>query len=238
MMRRAVSSAILALAVALTLGAADPKAKQEPSAVRPAPSQRPAEARAADPEGGAGAADPLKLASPNPASAKVPSGSFVDRKTFIIGPEDVLGINVIGQKDLSLPACLVRPDGMISVPYINEVEAAGRTPSQLENDIAAKLKTIIKEPVVNVQVVAVHSRKYRIQGEVNKPGEWDLIRPTTVLEALVNAGGFREWADEKRIRVLRNGGRQVFKFNYKEVINGKKLEQNILLEPDDIIVVK
>ena len=188
---------------------------------------------------GEGPADPLKLAEPKPASgAKVPGAAPVNARTYVIGPEDILGIIVYGQRDFSIPSYLVRPDGVISVPLIGEVTAAGHTPEQLGGDIAEQLKKFIKNPDVQVQVLQVHSRKFRIQGEVNRPGEFDLVRPTSVLEALVNAGGFREWADEKNIKIFRDGGKKILKFNYRDVIQGKHLDQNVQVEPNDIIIVR
>ncbi len=217
------------------------------SAARPAPQQHAADApqaaaaasqKTADPAGEK-QADPLKLAAPKPsADAKVPGAAPVNSKTYVIGPEDILGIIVYGQRDFSIPSYLVRPDGVISVPLIGEITAAGHTPEELGGDIAEQLKKFIKNPDVNVQVLQVHSRKFRINGEVNRPGEFDLVRPTTILEALVNAGGFREWADQKNIKIFRDGGKKILKFNYKDVIQGKHLEQNVQVEPNDIIIVK
>jgi polysaccharide export outer membrane protein len=131
---------------------------------------------------------------------------------------------------------LVRPDGRISVPLIGDVTASGRTPEQLEKDIADRLSKFIKDPQVNVGILAVGSKKYFILGEVNKPGSFPLVVPTNVLEALVNAGGFRDFANTSKILILR--GSKVITFNYKQVTRGKKPEQNIFLEPGDKIIVK
>ena len=96
----------------------------------------------------------------------------------------------------------------------------------------------IKKPQVSVGLVAVNSKKYFLQGEVLKPGEYNLIVPTTIMEGLVQAGGFKDFANQKDIRILRDGGRSVLHFNYKEMLKGKNLQQNVLLQPGDIIVVK
>ena len=253
-MRRTVLSALLAIAPALAFGVDDPKQaasaasrteqqqttprseKAQEAAKSASPASKPA---AANPAAATeGPADPLKMAAPKSPGAKAPGTAPVDVKTFLIGPEDVLGIYAYGQKDFALPSYLVRPDGMITVPLAGEVLAAGKTPEQLGADISEKLTQFIRDPQIIVTVQAVHSKKYRIQGEVNKPGEFDLVRPTTVLEALVNAGGFRDFANTKNIRVLRDGGKKILKFNYNDVSNGKHLEQNVLLEPNDIIIVK
>jgi polysaccharide export outer membrane protein len=183
-------------------------------------------------------ADPAKLADPKPSlGVRPPAALPVDEKTYLIGAQDQLFVLVMGEKDYS-GQYLVRPDGRISMPYINEVQAAGRTPLELASDITERLTQLIKKPQVNVQLLAVKSKKYYINGEVLKPGEFDLIVPTTVMEGLVQAGGFREFANQKDIRVLRDGGKTVLRFNFKDMLNSKNLKQNVLLQPGDIIVVK
>jgi polysaccharide biosynthesis/export protein len=156
--------------------------------------------------------------------------------SYVIGAEDVLGIQVWGDPRLS-GEFLVRPDGRISMSLVGEVMASGLSPSQLEKSVSdlLKAKEILKNPQVAVQVKQINSKKYFLQGEVNKTGAYPLVVPTTVLEALVNAGGFRDFANEKKIEVIR--GLQRFKFNYKDVIKGRHTEQNILLKPGDIIIV-
>jgi polysaccharide export outer membrane protein len=124
---------------------------------------------------------------------------------------------------------------------INEIQASGKTCQQLGDNISDKLKSgeFMKNPSVNVQIVEVRSKKYYINGEVNKPGQYYLVTPTTILEALNNAGGFRDFANTKKIRILRTSqdGMKEFHFDYKSVIKGKKLEENILLKPGDQIIV-
>jgi polysaccharide biosynthesis/export protein len=174
--------------------------------------------------------DPEKMAQ----SAK-PQTAPADA-SYVIGAEDVLGIQVWGDPRLS-GEFLVRPDGRISMSLVGEVMASGLSPSQLEKSVSdlLKAKEILKNPQVAVQVKQINSKKYFLQGEVNKTGAYPLVVPTTVLEALVNAGGFRDFANEKKIEVIR--GLQRFKFNYKDVIKGRHTEQNILLKPGDIIIV-
>ena len=181
------------------------------------------------------APDPLKMGAA-PAGGKVIGAAPVDRATYTIGAEDVLQIIVWGNKEIS-GSYVVRPDGMISVPLIKEVQASGKTPSQLEETIAQSLKDrkMVIDPNVTVSVTQVHSRKYYIQGEVNKPGAYDLAVPTTILEGLVNAGGFRDFAKRSKIRILR--GSKELRFNYDQVVHAKHLEQNVLLEPGDQIIV-
>jgi len=180
--------------------------------------------------------NPADLAVPKPsAEARIPGAAPVDAKTYVIGAEDVIFIKVWRDNDVS-GQFLVRPDGRISVPLIGDVVASGRTPEQLEKDIAERLAKFIREPQVNVGILSVGSKKYFILGEVNHPGSFPLVVPTNVLEALVNAGGFRDFANETKILILR--GNKVLTFNYRQVTRGKKPEQNILLEPGDKIIVK
>jgi polysaccharide export outer membrane protein len=179
---------------------------------------------------------PANLAAPKPSGElQVPGAAPVDVKTYVIGAEDVIFVKVWRDNDVS-GQFLVRPDGRISVPLIGDVTASGRTPEQLEKDIADRLSKFIKDPQVNVGILAVGSKKYFILGEVNKPGSFPLVVPTNVLEALVNAGGFRDFANTSKILILR--GSKVITFNYKQVTRGKKPEQNIFLEPGDKIIVK
>jgi len=182
--------------------------------------------------------DPAKLADAKPSpGVRPPAALPVDEKTYLIGAQDVLSVMVMGEKEYS-GQYLVRPDGRISIPAIGEVVATGKTPEELEKDIAERLTVYIKKPQVNVGLVAVNSKKYFINGEVLKPGEYNLIVPTTVMEGLSQTGGFKEFANQKDIRILRDGGRSVLHFNYKEMLKGKNLQQNVLLQPGDIIVVK
>jgi len=158
-------------------------------------------------------------------------------KTYVIGAEDVLLITVWGDQRLT-GNYIVRPDGYISMSLIRDVKAGERTPEQLRDEITERLKAgdFLKVPEVNVQVIQVNSKKIFIQGEVNKPGAYNLVIPTRVMEALVNAGGFRDFANQKNILIQR--GSQQFKFNYKEASQGKNPSQNIWLEPGDHIIVK
>ncbi len=158
----------------------------------------------------------------------------VSPSAYEIGPQDVLEIKVWNEEQLS-SAVTVRADGRISIQFLGDVQAAGKTPVQLARDIEAQLVKLIKEPHVNVAVQAQRSKRYFIQGNVRAEGEHYLIMPTTVLEALAGAA-FGDFADQKHIVIAR--GNRRFKFNYKEVIQGKRLEQNIYLEPGDIIIVK
>ena len=180
--------------------------------------------------------DPAKLAAPH-GETKAQDLAPVNEKTYVIGAEDGLQIMVWGDRNLTA-AYTVRPDGRISMPLAGEFRAAGKTPEELGADIAERLKAadILRNPQVTVGIAGVHSKSIYIIGEVNKPGKYSLVVPTTVLQALVNAGGFRDFADQKNIIIQRGTVR--LKFNYKEVIKGKRTEENILLQPEDHIIVK
>ena len=170
----------------------------------------------------------------SPSAVAVPAIAPVDPKTFVIGAEDTLLIQVWREPELTRPV-LVRPDGKISLPLVREIQAAGRTPDQLAADLQKALGEYIKNPEVTVTVNQVNSKKYYVTGEVGRTGAFPLVVPTRVLDALTVAGGFREFANTKKIVILRNGER--LKFNYKDVIKGKNPEQNILLENGDYIIV-
>jgi polysaccharide biosynthesis/export protein len=159
--------------------------------------------------------------------------------TFVIGNDDVLSINVWKEPDLTkqIP---VRSDGKISLPLIGDIQAAGRTPAQLEQDIADRLKSFITDPQVVVIVQEIHSLKFNILGEVAKPGSYPLTVGTTIVDAIAIAGGFKDFAKKKGIYVLRQGfsGNELrFAFNYQDFIKGKDTKQNIVLKPHDTIVV-
>jgi polysaccharide export outer membrane protein len=159
--------------------------------------------------------------------------------SFVIGNDDVLAINVWKEPDISR-SIPVRSDGKISLPLVGEVQATGRTPLKLEQEIAAKLKNYISEPEVTVIVQQINSQKFNILGQVNKPGSYLITNSDTVLDAIAVAGGFRDFAKQKSIYVLRqnaDGSQTRIPFNYKEVVKGQNPAQNIKLQPRDTIVV-
>jgi polysaccharide export outer membrane protein len=158
--------------------------------------------------------------------------------SYKIGPQDVLRIDVWKEPDISR-VVPVRPDGKITLPLLNDVQASGLTPLQLGAKIAEGLKKYITSPQVTVGVSEINSRKVFVTGEVSHPGTFPLLPNMTVLQAITNAGGLTQFAREKKIYLLRmEDGRQVkHPFNYKGVVSGKNQEQNILLEGGDQIVV-
>lgn len=183
--------------------------------------------------------DPSKIAAPsgNPAILGPKTSAAVDNKSYVIGSDDELSIIVFENQGFNTGMESVRPDGKITMPLIGELQAAGKTPEQLKQEITDTLAQNYMNlpPHVSVVVVKVLSKNYYINGEVLKPGKYALTVPTTVMQALVNAGGFKDFAKKSKIKIQR--GPKFFNFNYNEVAKGKKLEQNILLEPDDQIFV-
>jgi polysaccharide export outer membrane protein len=181
-------------------------------------------------------------ASQNPDAANsAPKGGTTPIATdpdYKIGPQDMLRVDVWKEPDISriVP---VRPDGKITLPLVNDVQASGLTTTQLAAKIAEGLKKYITSPQVTVGVTEINSRKIFVSGEVTRPGAFPLLPNMTVLQALSSAGGFTQFAREKKIYILRmENGRQVkHPFNYKEAVSGKNVEQNIILEGGDVIVV-
>jgi polysaccharide export outer membrane protein len=157
---------------------------------------------------------------------------------YKIGPQDMLRVDVWKEPDISriVP---VRPDGKITLPLVNDVQAAGLTTTQLAAKIAEGLKKYITSPQVTVGVTEINSRRIFVNGEVARAGAFPLLPNMTVLQALSSAGGFTQFAREKKIYILRmeNGKQVKYPFNYKEAVSGKNVEQNIILQGGDIIVV-
>lgn len=157
---------------------------------------------------------------------------------YVIGPQDVLDINVWKEAELTRTVP-VRPDGRISLPLLNDVQAAGLTPSQLSTELTTELKKFITDPQVTVIVTQINSQRVYILGEMTRPGAYPLLPGMTVLQALSSAGGFTPFANTKKIYVLRSesGKQEKFLFNYKAVVKGKNADQNIVLKAGDQIVV-
>ncbi len=158
----------------------------------------------------------------------------IDPKTYIIGPEDILHIQVWREPEFTR-AVGVRPDGKITMAIIGDLQAAGLTPERLAAQLKQGLSELIKNPDVTVSVVQVNSKRFTIQGEVNRPGVFPLVMPVKIFDALGLAGGFREFANKKDIIIIR--GTKRLKFNWNDILKGKKLDQNIFVENGDIIVV-
>lgn len=163
-----------------------------------------------------------------------PGAAPVDPNSYKIGAEDVIGVSVWREQELSRPYT-VRPDGKISLFMVKEIDAAGLTPTELEASVTKAYSAILKNPIVSIQVMRVESKKYYITGEVYRTGAFPLVSPTTVLQALTMAGGVREFGNAKKIIIMR--GAERIKFNLKDVLKGKNLNTNIFLQPGDHIVV-
>jgi len=157
---------------------------------------------------------------------------------YVIGIGDVLNINVWREAEISQKLA-VRPDGMITLPLIGDVVATGQTPEQLADRISKMLESVLTSPQVTVIVDEVHSKFYSVVGQVAKPGQFPLTRPTTVLDAISQAGGFHDFAKTGKMYVLHydKGKRVQIPFNYKLVVKGKKPQQDIEVSPGDVIVV-
>jgi polysaccharide export outer membrane protein len=157
---------------------------------------------------------------------------------YAIGPDDVLVIVFWRQKDLS-GEVVVRPDGRITLPLINDVAAAGLTPDELRQSLIDLARPFIEEPTATVIVKQINSRKVFITGSVAKPGPYPLTNSMTVLQLIAVAGGLQEFTNGKNIAIMRteNGRAMAHRFNYEEVRNRKNLRQNIELKPGDTVVV-
>jgi polysaccharide biosynthesis/export protein len=187
-------------------------------------------------------------ASPQPAASSASVKTATDKATnaaptslagpeYVIGPEDVLHIAVWKENDLTatLP---VRPDGKISLPLLDDVQAAGLTPKQLADSVTEKLRKYIADPRVTVVVTAINSKRIYLVGEVLHAGATPMLPNMTVLQALSSAG-LNQFANTKRIYVLRtaNGKQQKLPVNYRKLVKGEEIEQNYILQPGDTIVV-
>jgi polysaccharide export outer membrane protein len=158
---------------------------------------------------------------------------------YQIGVGDILEIITWKEPDFSRENVLVRSDGKISFPLVNDFPAAGLSPTELKFNLEKALKAYVDHPVVTVHVTNPLSQKFYILGEVMRTGEYPLIKHLTVLQAFALAGGFTEWASKKEIILLRHeGGRdKIFRINYKDITKGKDFSQNLKLKADDTIIV-
>ena len=172
---------------------------------------------------------PLAAAGPTPTE---------DLAAYTIGADDVL--EIVFWRDKELTAIVtVRPDGRISLPLLNDVEAAGLTPLQLRDRLLEEARRYIEDPSIAVVVKEIKSRRVFITGNVEKPGTYPLTSPTTVLQLIAAAGGLKEFVSGKNIAIVRwDGGRQAYlTFNYQKAVSGRDLDQNLPLQPGDTVVV-
>ena len=228
------SRATLTLVLLVLLGAWAHNASGQDAGSSPSPDKPAVPANSAQPP-----KDVAKAAQPAATDTPAPRVAAVRPDSYIIGTDDMLSINVWKEPEMSR-AVPVRPDGMISLPLLGEIKARGLTPVQLEEQIDDSLKKIMSDPQVTVIVTQVNSLTFNVMGQVNRPGYLPITRPLTVLDAIALCGGFRDFAKQKKIYVLRtgpDGKQQRLKFNYKEVIKGQNMAQNIQLQPHDTLVV-
>lgn len=167
-----------------------------------------------------------------------PSKAATEDPNYVIGAQDVLDVSVWKEPDFTRTVP-VRPDGKISLPLLNDVQASGLTPSQLAAEVTKSLTKFVTSPQVTIIVTQINSQRVYLLGEVARAGAYTMLPDMTILQALSNAGGFTQYANSKKIYVLRdeNGKQQKLFFNYKDVISGKRNEQNIKLKAGDTIVV-
>ena len=158
---------------------------------------------------------------------------------YVIGPDDVLLIVFWKDKDLSAEVT-VRPDGKVSLPLLNDIQAQGRTPDELRDALKQAAQAFVEDPNPTVMVKEIKSRRVFITGQVEKPGPYPLTGETTVLQLIAMAGGIREFADGSNITIIRkadNGRTEILPFNYRDVLKRKNLTQNVQLKPGDTVVV-
>ena len=162
-----------------------------------------------------------------------------DQNYYKIGSGDILEIITWKEEDFSREDILVRIDGMITFPLLDDIQAAGKTPLELKKNIETKLKDFIDNPIVTVNVINPLSQRFYILGEVVRTGEYQIVKKLTVLQAFALAGGFTEWASKKEIILLRieDNKEKIIRVNYKNIIKGKDFSQNILIKADDTIIV-
>ena len=212
---------------ALALSTAPIGAQQQP------PQQQ--QSSGAKPNNPSGAKPNTPAPQPN---APVPGTTITPPSDYVIGPEDVLAVRFWREDSIS-GDFTVRPDGKISLLLVNDIQAAGLTPSELRDQITTKLAEYIPAPEVSVMVREVHSRKVAVVGAVKMPGRYEMKSPMTVLEAIALAQGLTDFASRDRIVVLRdvNGKSTQIPFNYRKIGDDGASQQNFFLRPGDIVVV-
>lgn len=235
-----LTCAVIAIATAPIARAQTPPAEVSPAT---GPSEPLVPQLAIAPPAGPRATEPSRThTAPAPVSSNRPvvgtSPALRAPDDYLIGPEDVLSIVFWRHKDMSGDV-VVRPDGKITLPLLNDVQAARRTPEQLRLELIERAGHFVEDPTATVIVKQIHSRKVFITGQVEKPGPYQIFAPTTVIQLIAMAGGLREFADGERILIMRlEGDRPVgYNFNYKHVSRRLNMRQNIELKPGDTVIV-
>ena len=181
----------------------------------------------------------LYAAEPYAAEKKTTWSAKESKQSYHIGSGDILEITTWKEPDFSRAEVLVRTDGKISFPLMDDMQAGGLTPLELKRVIEKGLKDYVASPFVTVHVKDPQSKKFYILGEVARTGEYPLVKRLTILQAFAIAGGFTEWASKKEIILLRNenGQDKIYRINYKNIAKGKDIKQNVTLKADDTIIV-
>lgn len=161
-----------------------------------------------------------------------------DPERYRLGPEDVIEISVWKEPEMT-KTLIVQPDGKIFYPLIGEIRAAGKTVKEIQEEVSKRLEKFVTDAAVTVILLKAQHYKFYVTGKVNKPGEFLVGRPTSVLQAIAMAGGFTPFASTKSIRIVRKKGGvdEIYSFNYKDVSKGLLMSQDIILEPGDVVVV-
>jgi polysaccharide export outer membrane protein len=242
MRRRSIALVVILVAVAL-ISSQSVFAQEKDPATPAAPEQSPqASAPAQAPKQAPAAATPSKRPAGEQTEAlkkaQAKASVAADSDSYVIGPEDVLFIYVWKEENLSRTVP-VRMDGMISIPLVDDIKAAGMTPLQLKQTLLAKLSEFVETPDVTVIVTEANSYKVYVQGEVKTPGVYKLRTETSLVQLIVMAGGFTDWADKKKITIIRKeGGKESrIRANYKKIIDGDEGAKDIILKSGDIIII-
>jgi polysaccharide export outer membrane protein len=187
---------------------------------------------------GGGAVAPAGNTGAPAATVSVAPAPLVIPPNYVIGPEDILVVAFWRDKEPSSEV-VVRPDGKISLPLLNDVQAAGLTPEELRQTVLKAAVKFVAEPNATVVVKAINSRKVFVSGMIARPGAYPMFGDKTVAQLIAEAGGLQEYADSKKIVIHREDGGKVqrFIFNYKDFEKGKGLDKNIILKPGDLIIV-
>jgi polysaccharide export outer membrane protein len=164
--------------------------------------------------------------------------AFESNDSYMIGPGDLLSIDIWKEPELSKQVS-VRLDGKISLPLVNDIDAAGLTSAELRNKLTEQYKDFVDVPEISVTVIEIHSKKIYLLGKVNEPGEYPLQKNMTVVQAISLAGGLAEWADSSDVKLIRKikGTEKTFRVDYDAIVSGEDLAQNVQLQPDDTIFV-
>ena len=230
---RSTVAIIIGFASWATVAAAQSGSKPPPAAAQPGSKPPPTAA-------GPVSKPPAQPPPSAPSATVVPAvpGAIVPPSDYVIGPDDVLGIVFWREKELSADV-VVRPDGKISLPLLDEIAVVGLTPAQLREKVMVEANKLVEDANATVVVKQINSRRVFITGAITKAGAYTLTGPMTVVQLIALAGGLVEFADGEKIKIMRTekGAPVALPFNYKLFSEGKDLAQNIPLKPGDTVIV-